>query len=407
MGAVGSQERDRNGAGRTPNRGAAYGMATLESAYQQWPDQVSTARKRRATTGERVTRSSGVRPALSRDDKTKASAKAAATRRGAKLAARGVRPGALRSRLRRAVEGSPPTWGMRLSTVSDGVEEARARAVIDLAMRIAEALLRTGSSAADVTATVLQLTDAYGLRSVHIDVTYTSITVSHHRGAREDPVTIMRVVSGRATDFDRLQHIQDLVRDLADKPITIDQARDRFTAVMERPHAYRRGVVTAARAGLAGAIAALLDGTPLAILITVLTAVAIDRALALVAARKLAAFFAQIVGGAIPMAVAVGLMYARAHDVSGLTDVSPSVVVSAGIVVLLAGLQLVGAAQDAIDGYYVTATGRSFEVILLTLGVVVGILLVLGAGHRAGMPASITRRPPSSPRPSCRWRWRR
>ena len=118
-----------------------------------------------------------------------------------------------------------------------------------------------------------------GLRSVHVDVTYTSITVSHHRGAHEVPVTIMRVVSGRATDFDRLQRIQHLVRDLAEDPIAVEVARARFTQIMRRPHPYRRGLVTAASAGLAGAIAALLNGSAPVIGITVLTAAAIDRAL--------------------------------------------------------------------------------------------------------------------------------
>ena len=68
---------------------------------------------------------------------------------------------------------------------------------------------------------------------VHIDVTYTSITVSHHRGAHEDPVTIMRVVSGRATDFDRLQRIQALVANLAADRVPIAEARARFTELME------------------------------------------------------------------------------------------------------------------------------------------------------------------------------
>ncbi|MBW3086646.1 hypothetical protein KEM60_02875 [Austwickia sp. TVS 96-490-7B] len=303
--------------------------------------------------------------------------------------ATGTRLPGLRSRIRHAVEGSPPTWGMRLQAVSDGVEEARARAVIDLTMRIAEALLTTGSSAADVTATALQLVRAYGLRSVHVDVTYTSITVSHHRGATDDPVTIMRVVSSRTSDFDRLGRIQDLVAELAVDPVPVEEARRRFTAIMQRPHPYRRAVVTAANAVLAGFVAALLNGTLLEICITVVTATVIDRSLLWVFQRRLAAFFGQIVGGAIPTAVAVALMYARAHHVPGFAEVSPSIVVTAAIVVLLAGLQLVGAAQDAIDGYYVTATGRAFEVLLLTLGVVVGILVVLGAGARWGAPGYI------------------
>ena len=359
----------------------AQRFPALEAAYREWPDEMTT---RRVAAESAQGPPDDVPIANARTDKTKAVPEAAADRRGAKLAAHG-----LRQRLRRAVEGSPPTWGGRLSSGSDGVEDARGRAVIDLAMRIADAMLTTGSSAADVTATVLQLTEAYGLRSVHVDVTYTSITVSHHRGAHEVPVTIMRVVSGRATDFDRLQRIQHLVRDLAEDPIAVEVARARFTQIMRRPHPYRRGLVTAASAGLAGAIAALLNGSAPVIGITVLTAAAIDRALLWAAARGLAAFFAQIIGGAIPTAVAVALMYVRANDVPGFETISPSLVVTSAIVVLLAGLQLVGAAQDAIDGYYVTATGRAFEVMLLTLGVVVGILTVLGIGHRVGMPAYI------------------
>ncbi len=347
----------------------------IPAAYERWPDTPLA--------------DGPAAVASSRAEKNKAVPEAVVAGRDAKLRAKEKAGGGFRTRLRHAVEGTAPTWGVRLQSVSDGVEEARARAVIDLAMRIAEALLTTGSSAADVTATVLQLTRAYGLRSVHVDVTYTSITVSHHRGALDGPVTIMRIVSSRASDFDRLRRIQLLVADLARDPVPVEEARARFSAIMRRPHPYRRGVVTLASAGLAASIAALLNGSWREIMVTLVTAVLIDRALLWVGRLGLAAFFAQIVGGAIPTAVAVALMYARAHDIGGFGEVSPSVVVTAGIVVLLAGLQLVGAAQDAIDGYYVTATGRSFEVVLLTLGVVVGILVVLGIGQRLGVPSYI------------------
>ena len=51
---------------------------------------------------------------------------------------------------------------------------------------------------------------------------------------------------------------------------------------------------------------------------------------------------------------------------------------------LLVGLSVVGAAQDAIDGYYVTAGARVFEVLVLTLGIVVGIGAVLAIAQRSG-----------------------
>ena len=97
-----------------------------------------------------------------------------------------------------------------------------------------------------------------------------------------------------------------------------------------------------------------------------------------------------MVGGAIPTVVAVGLLAAISSGAPGLKGTSPSLVVASGIVVLLAGLSVVGAAQDAIDGYYVTAGARGFEVLVLTLGIVVGIAGVLALGQRLGVSMQFT-----------------
>ena len=121
----------------------------------------------------------------------------------------------------------------------------------------------------------------------------------------------------------------------------------------------------------------------------VTTAVA-DRVQHWLARRGIAAFFTQAVGGAIPTGVAVALLAAASAGVPGLQGISPSLVVASGIVVLLAGLSVVGAAQDAIDGYYVTAGARVFEVLVLTLGIVVGIAAVLAIAQRSGVSMQFT-----------------
>jgi hypothetical protein len=126
---------------------------------------------------------------------------------------------------------------------TDGVDQRTARAVIDLAMRVGETLLSTGASASDVVATVLRLIDAYGLRSVHVDVTFTSISVSYHRGPDADPMTVMRGVKVRSADLTRLERLQTLVRDIAQEPVEIDVARARFDDLIKSPHPYRRWVV--------------------------------------------------------------------------------------------------------------------------------------------------------------------
>ena len=257
-------------------------------------------------------------------------------------------------------------------------------------MRVGETLLSTGASASDVVATVLRLTNAYGLGSVHVDVTFTSISVSYHRGPDADPMTVMRGIKVRSTDLTRLERLQTLVREIADEPVAVDEARTRFLAVVRAPHPYRRWVVTGSLATVAAAVAALLGAGWLIMALSFLTTAVVDRVQRWLAHRGVAAFFAQVVGGAIPTVVAVGLLAAISSGAPGLRGTSPSLVVASGIVVLLAGLSVVGAAQDAIDGYYVTAGARGFEVLVLTLGIVVGIAGVLALGQRLGVSMQFT-----------------
>lgn len=287
-------------------------------------------------------------------------------------------------------ESEPQADWLALLHGTDGVDQRTARAVIDLAMRVGETLLSTGASASDVVATVLRLVDSYGLRSVHVDVTFTSISVSYHRGPDADPMTVMRGIKVRSTDLTRLERLQTLVRDIADEPVEIEVARARFDDLIKAPHPYRRWVVTGALAGLAAAAAALFGGSWLIMLLSFVTTAAVDRVQRWLAHRGIAAFFTQVVGGAIPTIVAVALIAAASAGVPGLQAISSSLVVAAGIVVLLAGLSVVGAAQDAIDGYYVTAGARAFEVLVLTLAIVVGIAAVLAIAQRLGVSMQLS-----------------
>ena len=74
----------------------------------------------------------------------------------------------------------PPTDAIPVWTQPDGVDVAVGRAAVELAVRGGIALMATGAAASDVVASVLRLTAAYGLRSVHVDVTFSALTVSYN-----------------------------------------------------------------------------------------------------------------------------------------------------------------------------------------------------------------------------------
>lgn len=56
----------------------------------------------------------------------------------------------------------------------------------------------------------------------------------------------------------------------------------------------------------------------------------------------------------------------------GAADVRPSLVIATGIIILLAGMTFTGAVEDALTGYYLTATARLLEVGVLTGGIIAG-----------------------------------
>lgn len=258
-------------------------------------------------------------------------------------------------------------------------------------------MLSAGASAADVSAAVLRTAAGFGLTSCQVDVTFTSLTVSYDRRDDGVPLTLLRVVRARTADYTRLDRVVALAREAGDGALELEEAHTRLDSIMRAPHPYRRWLVTLALSGMAAAVASLLGGGWAVALVAALTTATVDRVTRVLNRWGLPYFFQQAVGAAIPTLVAVGLYVALPRALPHLPlepgDLPPSLVVASGIVVLLAGLSLVGAAEDAISGFPVTAVARAFDVGLLTLGIVVGIGAVLDLSRRAGVPLEVIQAP--------------
>ena len=84
----------------------------------------------------------------------------------------------------------------------------------------------------------------------------------------------------------------------------------------------------------------------------------IDRLGRLLGRFGVAPFFLQMVGAMVATVSTLALFGIGALP----AGTQPSLVIAAGITVLLSGLSVVGTVQDAISGYYVTAAARAAEV---------------------------------------------
>ncbi|RKT52222.1 uncharacterized membrane protein YjjP (DUF1212 family) [Saccharothrix australiensis] len=262
-------------------------------------------------------------------------------------------------------------------------DDSTVHLVLDLALRVGEVQLASGASAADVTATVIAVADAYGLPRTEVDVIYTSITVSCHRGTEAAPITSLRVVRSRGSDYTRLAAVEDLIRRITANRIKAEDAYAELDRISKQPHPYPRWVATLAWAGMAAAVAFLVGGGAVLAVLAALVTAMIDRVGRILNRRALPFFFQQVVGGALASATALAL-----HATHLLPNVRPSLLIATGIVVLLSGLSLVGTVQDAITGYNVTAAGRTVEIALLTAGLITGIALTLRAGVQFGVRTS-------------------
>ncbi len=275
----------------------------------------------------------------------------------------------------------------------DLTDDAVVAEVLDLAVRVGEVLLASGTSAMDTSAQVQFIAATYGLARCDVDVTFNSITISAHRGPTRPPSTTMRIVHYRSMDFTRLAAVDRLIRGVRVQMLPPAVARETLNQITTAPHPYNRWVATLAWGGMAAAISVLIGGGVLVAVMSFLTTVIIDRICRVLNRAGLPFFFQQVVGGFVAATPAITLY--NFQDELGVA-ISPSLVIAAGVTVLLSGLSLVGSVQDAITGAPITASARFFEVMMMTGGIIAGVATSLKIAAIVGsdLPLITTSPPP-------------
>ena len=237
---------------------------------------------------------------------------------------------------------------------------------LDLCLRIGELLLSSGAGAADVTATMQAIAWRYGVRHPETDVTFTSLSMSHQEDPEEPPVVLIRQVKQRDIDYEDLTLVDHLVRDVLHGDVDVTDARSRLARIVSSGHVLPRWAATVGWGVMAAGVGLQLGGGPAVVVLAFAAAVAIDLLQTAMARRRIPFFYRQVAGGGVATLMAV-------LAASTWLDVDPSLVVTANIVMLLAGIGFMGALQDALSGFYVTAGARLTEALLATAGIIAGV----------------------------------
>lgn len=272
------------------------------------------------------------------------------------------------------------------------VGHVHAAAVVDLALRVAELGVQTGALTSESTAFALTVGAAYGLE-IDVDVTFTSISISYHRRGRVEPITGFRGVRQRVTNYTVLTSLTRLIDRIAGGELTVDEARASLDRIRDETPPYRAWVISVGQ-GLTGAgVAAILGGNGLEMFLAAVANALLFLVQLPLLRTQLSSFFIQAIGAAVPTAIALTVMEIRTKPENWLypwfATVSPSLIVASGIVSLLAGVGVVAAARDALDGNMITAGARTYDALIQTAGIVVGVAVALWAGLRLGVEGYI------------------
>ena len=283
-------------------------------------------------------------------------------------------------------ETDPPTGSLpriTATSVLDDAYSARVGEVIDLAGTIGAILMASGMPATATMDQVTAIAGAYGIERCEVDVINTTIHVSAYRGPTSAPASTLHTVRSRSMDFSRLAAVDRLIGRIRAGEVSSSDARAELDAISSAPHPYKRWIATLAWGTLAFATAGTLGASLLGCAVSALSAMTIDRVNRRLNRHGLPFFFQYAVGGAIAAAPPLILYWLSPR--LGL-HFEPTVAIAAGLVVLLAGLSLVGSVGDVITGAPVTAAARFFELVMMTSATIAGVALVLHLASRFGAP---------------------
>ena len=275
-----------------------------------------------------------------------------------------------------AAKAAPPPSPLAPVDLTDPAQVA---GVMDLAARVGDILLASGTSNRDTVVQVHAVASAYGLHYMHVDITLNTITVFTTIGVEQKlPVSVFRVVSNMRTDFSKLSEVDRLIRSIQAGATSPDIATKILDGLYRSPASYGFKTSLVGWGGLAALVSVMIGGGWLPAVVSFLIGVVIIGMDAVLRRQKLPPFFHNVFGGFIATLLAA-VAYSWSPD-----NVTPSHIIAAGIVVMLANLSLVQSLQDGITGAPVTASARFFETFLLTSAIVAGVGAAAPADHDHG-----------------------
>lgn len=258
--------------------------------------------------------------------------------------------------------------------------------VFTYALRAGSIMARNGAPAATVTHTLLAVARTFGHPRASASVTMDQLTLSEISPDQDRTISLSQSVGSSGFHLMAISEVEATTKDVIRGDLNLDEGLRRLEAIERADLGHHPGLRLVGWSLMAAGFAVLLGAGWVSILLAALTALLIEAVSSMLAGQETPLFFTHVVAGALATTAAV-------IAVELTPGQSPGLIITAALVSKLAGGAALGAAQDILTGWYLTATARVIEAVLVTTGLVVGVLAALAVALRFGISLSIDQEP--------------
>ncbi len=256
--------------------------------------------------------------------------------------------------------------------------EADELVTINVVLDLGEALFRYGAGALEVETSIIAVTAAFGMRNTDADITNQSIILNWAPEGKV-PYSRVRVVRSWSANFRALSEVHQLVTDIVAGRVTRSEAEQQLQEITQEPKPYPRWMVSLGGAVFAGLFASYTGAPPLDAALGFAATLMVLGLTRQLTAWRVPEIFSLAAGGFLATLVALAALFLGA-------DITPSMVVAGGLMMLLPSVRIVSAIQDAINAFPITAAGRLVSSLVAFSGMTAGIMVAVVLGNHFGVP---------------------
>ena len=242
-----------------------------------------------------------------------------------------------------------------------------AKKVAEIATSAGEILLSNGAEAYRVEETIKKICNSYGFNSECISTsTGIYISISDQEG---EFVTSVKRINQRRVDLYRVELINSFSRDLAENPVSYEEAKRKLDGIYHAPN-FSLGIRIAAAGLTAFAYTLFFNGFLLDALVSMVISFGIYLLLEIISKIGSFQFLEYYLSGFIIGAASLLVQLL-------IPQINKDNVITGAIIVLLPGVALTNGIKDFLYGDYVSGIAKFGEAILIIVATGVGIVTAL------------------------------